>query len=105
MATMQRVVAAAQSSVSTSGGGGGGGGGATNYASSKGVAASCASGTAATELVVISDQFPVGLRVLVVDDDVTCLRILEQMLRRCRYQGPCVRPSVVVFLLTLPMVN
>lgn len=104
MATMQRVVAAAQSSVSTSGGGVGGGG-ATNYASSKGVAASCASGTAATELVVISDQFPVGLRVLVVDDDVTCLRILEQMLRRCRYQGPSVRPSVVVFLLTLPMVN
>ena len=101
MATMQRVVAAAQSSVSTSGGGGG----ATSYASSKGVAASCASGTAATELVVISDQFPVGLRVLVVDDDVTCLRILEQMLRRCRYQGPSVRPSVVVFLLTLPMVN
>ena len=103
MATMQRVVAAAQSSVSTSGGGGGGG--ATNYASSKGVAASCASGTAAAELVIISDQFPVGLRVLVVDDDVTCLRILEQMLRRCRYQGPSVRPSVVVFLLTLPMVN
>ncbi|XVE74627.1 hypothetical protein DITRI_Ditri12bG0032400 [Diplodiscus trichospermus] len=35
--------------------------------------------------VVISDQFPVGLRVLVVDDDVTCLRILEQKLRRCLY--------------------
>ncbi|XVF43541.1 hypothetical protein PTKIN_Ptkin02bG0047900 [Pterospermum kingtungense] len=35
--------------------------------------------------VVISDQFPAGLRVLVVDDDVTCLRIVEQMLRRCLY--------------------
>ncbi|XVF02920.1 hypothetical protein REPUB_Repub04eG0216300 [Reevesia pubescens] len=35
--------------------------------------------------VAISDQFPVGLRVLVVDDDIICLRILEQMLRRCLY--------------------
>lgn len=35
--------------------------------------------------VVVSDQFPAGLRVLVVDDDVTCLKILEQMLRRCLY--------------------
>lgn len=35
----------------------------------------------------VSDQFPVGLRVLVVDDDVTCLKILEQMLRRCSYHG------------------
>ncbi|KAK7848276.1 two-component response regulator arr2, partial [Quercus suber] len=99
MAAMQRVVAAAQSSASTSGGGGGGGG-ATSYASSKGVAASGASGTAATELVVISDQFPVGLRVLVVDDDVTCLRILEQMLRRCRYQvTTCSQATVALNLL------
>lgn len=37
--------------------------------------------------IVISDQFPAGLRVLVVDDDITCLKILEQMLRRCRYRG------------------
>ncbi|KAJ4973048.1 hypothetical protein NE237_006222 [Protea cynaroides] len=32
-----------------------------------------------------ADQFPAGLRVLVVDDDTTCLRILEQMLRKCMY--------------------
>ncbi|XP_048496665.1 two-component response regulator ARR2 isoform X3 [Beta vulgaris subsp. vulgaris] len=32
------------------------------------------------------DQFPVGLRVLVVDDDPTCLTILEKMLRTCRYE-------------------
>ncbi|RVW34525.1 Two-component response regulator ORR21 [Vitis vinifera] len=38
--------------------------------------------------VVVSDQFPAGLRVLVVDDDVTCLKILEQMLRRCLYHEP-----------------
>lgn len=37
--------------------------------------------------VAVPDQFPAGLRVLVVDDDITCLRILEQMLRRCLYNG------------------
>lgn len=31
----------------------------------------------------VPDQFPAGLRVLVVDDDPTCLMILETMLRRC----------------------
>ena len=31
--------------------------------------------------MVVSDQFSTGLKVLVVDDDVTRLRILEQMLR------------------------
>ena len=36
---------------------------------------------------VVSDQFPAGLRVLVVDDDPTCLRILEKMLRNCLYEG------------------
>lgn len=35
---------------------------------------------------VSSDQFPAGLRVLVVDDDPTCLTILEKMLRTCRYE-------------------
>jgi two-component response regulator (ARR-B family) len=36
---------------------------------------------------VVPDQFPAGLRVLVVDDDPTCLVILEKMLRTCRYEG------------------
>ncbi|EXB90367.1 Two-component response regulator [Morus notabilis] len=35
---------------------------------------------------VVSDQFPAGLRVLVVDDDPTCLMILEKMLRTCLYE-------------------
>lgn len=35
----------------------------------------------------VPDQFPAGLRVLVVDDDPTCLRILEKMLRVCLYEG------------------
>ncbi|MQM18100.1 hypothetical protein Taro_051086 [Colocasia esculenta] len=33
----------------------------------------------------VLDRFPAGLRVLVVDDDTTCLKILEQMLRKCEY--------------------
>jgi CheY-like chemotaxis protein len=35
--------------------------------------------------------FPYGLRVLVVDDDPTWLKILEKMLRKCSYEGwnPC----------------
>ncbi|KAJ0037873.1 hypothetical protein Pint_22421 [Pistacia integerrima] len=36
--------------------------------------------------VAVPDQFPAGLRVLVVDDDHACLKIVEQMLRRCLYQ-------------------
>lgn len=33
------------------------------------------------------DQFPVGMRVLAVDDDPTCLKILENLLLRCQYHG------------------
>ncbi|GLT38371.1 hypothetical protein SLA2020_126270 [Shorea laevis] len=33
-----------------------------------------------------SDPFPSGLRVLVVDDDPTWLKILEKMLRKCSYE-------------------
>ena len=34
-----------------------------------------------------SQNFPAGLRVLVVDDDPLCLRIVEKMLKRCQYTG------------------
>lgn len=33
------------------------------------------------------ENFPAGLRVLVVDDDPLCLKIIEQMLKRCNYEG------------------
>jgi len=33
------------------------------------------------------DAFPAGLRVIVVDDDQTWLRILEKMLKKCFYRG------------------
>jgi CheY-like chemotaxis protein len=32
-------------------------------------------------------NFPAGLRVLVVDDDPLCLKIIAQMLKRCDYEG------------------
>ncbi|KAK1288448.1 Two-component response regulator ARR12 [Acorus calamus] len=32
------------------------------------------------------DRFPIGMRVLAVDDDPTCLRLLETLLRRCQYR-------------------
>ncbi|XWS34427.1 hypothetical protein CRYUN_Cryun21dG0037800 [Craigia yunnanensis] len=82
MVAMQRVV---QSSVSTS----------AAATSSYGVSSSCKGVE-----VVISDQFPAGLRVLVVDDDFTCLRILEQMLRRCLYTvTTCSQAKVALNLL------
>lgn len=31
--------------------------------------------------------FPDGLRVLAVDDDPLCLKVVEQMLKRCNYEG------------------
>ena len=30
--------------------------------------------------------FPSGLRVMVVDDDPLCLKVVEQMLKRCAYR-------------------
>ncbi|XP_072990483.1 two-component response regulator ORR21-like [Typha latifolia] len=33
----------------------------------------------------VAEQFPVGLKVLVVDDDLTCLMVLKRMLLHCRY--------------------
>ncbi|KAF5750102.1 two-component response regulator ARR2 isoform X2 [Tripterygium wilfordii] len=75
MAALQRVA----SSVGTS---------ASGYGSSKGAS------------VAVSDQFPVDLRVLVVDDDVPCLRILEKMLRRCLYRvTPCSKATMALSLL------
>ncbi|KAM1609832.1 hypothetical protein ACFXTN_020311 [Malus domestica] len=49
---------------------------------------------------VVTDQFPAGLRVLVVDDDPTCLMILERMLRTCLYEvTKCNRAEIALSLL------
>ncbi|KAF8390576.1 hypothetical protein HHK36_025103 [Tetracentron sinense] len=42
------------------------------------------------------DAFPIGLRVLVVDDDPTWLKILEKMLKKCSYEG-----NVTYFMLLI----
>ncbi|CDY54632.1 BnaCnng27500D [Brassica napus] len=45
-------------------------------------------------------MFPSGLRVLVVDDDPTCLMILERMLRTCLYEvTKCNRAEMALSLL------
>eukprot|EP00252_Welwitschia_mirabilis_P025104 TRINITY_DN7715_c0_g1_i1.p1 TRINITY_DN7715_c0_g1~~TRINITY_DN7715_c0_g1_i1.p1 ORF type:complete len:788 (-),score=214.01 TRINITY_DN7715_c0_g1_i1:6-2369(-) len=44
--------------------------------------------------------FPAGLRVLVVDDDPTCLRILDRMLKKCLYKvTTCPRAKAALSLL------
>jgi two-component response regulator (ARR-B family) len=53
----------------------------------KGSVSTASSSVAWKAADVVSNQFPAGLRVLVVDDDPTCLVILEKMLRTCRYEG------------------
>lgn len=58
-----------------------------NLSNGKGSMSSSTSGTAWKSGDVVPDQFPAGLRVLVVDDDPTCLMILEKMLRTCLYEG------------------
>lgn len=34
-----------------------------------------------------SNNFPSGLRVMVVDDDTVCLKVVAEMLKRCNYEG------------------
>ncbi|XP_031097345.1 two-component response regulator ARR2-like isoform X3 [Ipomoea triloba] len=51
----------------------------------KGMSATCSNASWKSGDAV-SDKFPAGLRVLVVDDDPTCLKILEKMLRTCLYE-------------------
>jgi hypothetical protein len=43
--------------------------------------------------VVAEDNFPDGLRVLAVDDDPVCLRVLEAVLRQCNYKRERSRPT------------
>jgi two-component response regulator (ARR-B family) len=41
--------------------------------------------------MVAEDNFPDGLRVLAVDDDPVCLRVLAAVLRQCNYKRECSR--------------
>lgn len=42
-----------------------------------------------------AEAFPAGLRVLIVDDDPTWLKILEKMLKKCSYEGTLVDLSLL----------
>ncbi|XP_025610749.1 two-component response regulator ARR1 isoform X1 [Arachis hypogaea] len=57
-----------------------------NLSNGRGSMSTVTSGAAVKSADAVSDQFPAGLRVLVVDDDPTCLMILEKMLRTCLYE-------------------
>lgn len=49
-----------------------------------------AAGTSAGGPTSQRPAFPKGLRVLVVDDDLLCLRVVETMLKKCDYEGKAV---------------
>lgn len=38
------------------------------------------------EILNEDEKFPVGMRVLAVDDDRACLKVLEQLLKKCQYE-------------------
>lgn len=47
-----------------------------------------------------TDPFPVGMRVLAVDDDPICLKVIENLLRKCQYHG-----WFVFFFISLVVLN
>ncbi len=49
--------------------------------------AAAAAATSYGKMEPQTDDFPAGLRILVVDDDLICLAILQKMLQHCSYQG------------------
>ncbi|KAJ6688999.1 hypothetical protein OIU85_005422 [Salix viminalis] len=72
----------------------------TSLANCKGSMSTATSGGVWKVSDGVSDQFPAGLRVLVVDDDPTCLVILEKMLRTCLYEvTKCNRAEIALSLL------
>lgn len=50
-----------------------------------------------------ADQFPAGMRVLAVDDDPLCLKLLEALLRRCQYNGLYQNLDLSSLFLLLPL--
>ncbi|KAK7410226.1 hypothetical protein VNO78_00846 [Psophocarpus tetragonolobus] len=45
------------------------------------------------------DEFPIGMRVLAVDDDPTCLLVLETLLRRCQYHVTTTNQAITALAL------
>ncbi|KAK7283117.1 hypothetical protein RIF29_12414 [Crotalaria pallida] len=55
--------------------------------------------TVENTMVDPSDQFPIGMRVLAVDDDPTCLFVLETLLRRCQYHVTTTNQAITALTL------
>ncbi|XVF66164.1 hypothetical protein PTKIN_Ptkin10aG0013200 [Pterospermum kingtungense] len=71
-----------------------------NSSTGKGSMSTASSSVAWKAGDVVPDKFPAGLRVLVVDDDPTCLMILEKMLRTCLYEVTrCNRAEIALSML------
>ncbi|XP_022723169.1 two-component response regulator ARR1-like isoform X2 [Durio zibethinus] len=71
-----------------------------NSSSGKGSMSTASSSAAWKAGDAVPEQFPAGLRVLVVDDDQTCLMILEKMLRTCLYEvTKCNRAEIALSML------
>ena len=54
------------------------------------VTKNCSNSARGTELDTpdeFPDEFPAGMRVLVVDGDPSCLIVLQRMLHQCNYRG------------------
>lgn len=47
----------------------------------------------------LSDAFPAGLRILIVDDDKEYLTLLENMLKRCQYEGDSIFLMIMLEIL------
>nr|KYP36456.1 Two-component response regulator ARR12 [Cajanus cajan] len=47
----------------------------------------------------LRDQFPIGMRVLAVDDDPTCLKVLETLLRKCQYHVTSTKNAITALKL------
>ncbi|XP_019437782.1 PREDICTED: two-component response regulator ARR12-like isoform X1 [Lupinus angustifolius] len=45
------------------------------------------------------DEFPIGMRVLAVDDDPTCLFVLETLLKRCQYHVTTTNQAITALTL------
>lgn len=41
------------------------------------------------------EDFPAGLKVLLVDDDPLCLKVIGQMLKCCKYEGELADPLML----------
>lgn len=44
------------------------------------------------------EKFPAGMKVMVVDDDPLCLKMVESLLKRCSYNGALCREILRILI-------